>query len=600
MLHPFEPRRIAPVICLVAVGLMTWSTWDDSPIVDEIPHIGSGYAYVRKGDMRLNPEHPPLVKDLAGLPLQALDIDQRMFSQPAWMNDVNGQWSFGRTLLYQSGGNPDTMLRLSRLAVLPFFLIACWLIWRWARERYGDTAALLSLLLFALSPTVLAHGRLVTTDLAAATGVLAATYAFVRFLQAPARRSFIVAALALGGTLLTKFNVVLLGPFFVTVALLWGLDGRVFSVKAWRRAAKLTGLAALVGVASFVFVVWPYYGLHVVGYPPERQLADTTRIMSWQADNPVKSVALWAADKPFIRAAGHWVLGLAMVIQRSGGGNIIYWLGDVVKQGGPAYFPLVYLLKEPLAWWLLLALAGASLIVRRGRHMGSPRHGSWWVRHEPEWVWVLWLAIYWAVSINSTLNIGVRHLLPVYPFTILLVSGRLAVVLDWLRAHDRRRHAAFSLVIALLLGWYSFETVRVHPYPLTYFNQLAGGPAGGYRYVVDSNLDWGQDAKRLAKFADANGIERICVDYFGWADAAWYLGGQRDVWTSSTSWKDKADFLRGNQCNGWIAVSGTFLQNSNGSKTFAADTQEGTYRWLLDDEPFAVVGNSIFVWHLTK
>jgi dolichyl-phosphate-mannose--protein O-mannosyl transferase len=597
MLRPPETRRVAPAICLVAVALMAWSTWNDSPVVDEVPHIGAGYSYVRKGDMRLNPEHPPMVKDFAGLPLQFLHLKQTMFMQPAWTTDVNGQWSFGRMTLYQSGGNPETMLRLSRLAVLPFFLLACWLMWRWARERYGDTAALLSLLLFAFSPTVLAHGRLVTTDLAAATGVLAATYAFVLFLRTPTRRTFSIAALALGGALLTKFNVVLLGPFFVAIAGLWGLEGRLGSWKAWRRAAWLIGLTALVGLVAFIAVVWPYYGLHVVGYPPERQLADTTHIMSWQADNPVKSVALWAAGTPFIRAAGHWVFGLAMVIQRSGGGNIIYWLGDVVKQGGPAYFPLVYLLKEPLAWWILVACAAASLIVRRGRHLGSSARDSWWMRHEPEWVWLLWLAIYWGVSIKSTLNIGVRHLLPVYPFTILLVSGRIAVVLDWLRAHDRRRHAAFSLLIAILVGWYTFETVRVHPFPLTYFNQLAGGPSGGFRYVVDSNLDWGQDAKRLAMFADAHGIERICVDYFGWADAAWYLGGTRDVWTSSSKWKDKADFLRGNACDGWIAISGTFLQNSNGAKTFASDGDEGTYRWLLDEKPYTVVGNSIFVWH---
>jgi hypothetical protein len=269
----------------------------------------------------------------------------------------------------------------------------------------------------------------------------------------------------------------------------------------------------------------------------------------------------------------------------------------VVKQGGPWYFPIVYFLKEPLAWWVLAAMAVTAAAFHRRRHQDEPKKGSWWTRNGDEWIWLLWLAIYWTVSVRSTLNIGVRHLLPIYPFMILLVAGRLSVLLAWLKTYDKQRMKVFAAVIAILLGWYTFETVNVHPFYLTYFNQIAGGPSGGYRYVVDSNLDWGQDAKRLGQWAEQEDVQKICVDYFGWADPAWYLK-QRYVWTSSTQWQGLSDFVERNQCDGWLAVSATFLQNSNGTKTFMDDNARGTYRWLLDSQPYAVIGNSIFVWKL--
>jgi hypothetical protein len=363
-----------------------------------------------------------------------------------------------------------------------------------------------------------------------------------------------------------------------------------------------TDMGAAVGVAAFVFVVWPVYILNTYHYPPQRQLTDTKSILASYPDSILKHAIIWTADKPLIRAAGHWGLGLAMVQQRSAGGNTIYWMGQVVNTGGPAYFPTVYFLKEPLAWWVLFAMALTTVAFHRRRWprrfgRGADPKASAWSRHAEEWVWLLWLGIYWTVSMRSELNIGVRHLLPVYPFTIMLVAGRLSVLADWLRTHDPARLRWLLVVIAILFGWYTFESVRVWPSYLTYFNQLAGGPGGGYRYVVDSNLDWGQDAKRLGQWAGENNVPKICVDYFGWADPAYYLE-KRYVWTSVTQWKDLNDFRRNNHCNGWLAISVSFFQNANGQRT-SPSQNPANYRWLLDTPPATVIGNSIFIWHIT-
>lgn len=588
-----KPAYAALAIVAFTTVLAVLSTRNDSLIVDEVPHTGAGYSYVTQLDYRLNPEHPPLVKDLAGIPLSFLHFSD-VFTTTMWTTDVNGQWEFGRRLIFHSGVNADTVKTLARLPVLVFYLVACWIVWKWTSERYSKSSALLAVTLLAFSPTILAHARLVTTDMAAATGVVLATYFFVRFLRHPSAWAFVWSALTLGIALLCKFNDALLGPFFIVVALLWGLDGHLRSGRHWTRAVRMLWWTVGIGAASFAFVVWPVYIVQTLREPLARQHADTVAILGAHPNGIIAQAAVWASDKPVIRAAGQWALGLAMVAQRESGGNTIYWMGKVVKSGGPLYFPIIYLLKEPIAWWILVAFAVTAFVFHRHRHKGDPIHGTWWSRNADEWVWGLWLIIYWAVSMQSTLNIGIRHLLPVYPFTIMLVAGRIGIMGDWIRRHRPDMVRLFAAGIGILVGWYVFESVSVYPYYLTYFNQIAGGPSGGYRYVTDSNLDWGQDLKRLGQYLDENHIRALSLDYFGWSDPSYYLGAKY-VWTTGSSWKDAKDFVRRNHSNGWIAVSATFFQES----VYRADGH-GAYRWLLDYEPTTVVGNSIFVWHITK
>ena len=142
-----------------------------------------------------------------------------------------------------------------------------------------------------------------------------------------------------------------------------------------------------------------------------------------------------------------------------------------------------------------------------------------------------------------------------------------------------------------MCAWLLAETIMVFPYYLTYFNEFAGGPSGGHRYVVDSNLDWGQDLKRLADWVDANNIKKISLDYFGWADPSYYLG-DKAVWIRNGRYTNAGEFVRDNPDGGYIAVSVTFYQQS-----IATDKN---YGWLTEYPPVIVVGNSIFVWHIIK
>jgi len=554
-------RNTAIALIIIASCIAYFSAWNDSIIIDEDPHIGAGYSYIVKQDMRLNPEHPPLAKDLAGLALLPLGLNNNAFSSDFWNKDINGQWEFGRKLIFNTGNNANLITHAAKIPPILIFALAGWIIFYWTSKRYGNLAGLLALTLFSFSPTVMAHARFVTTDVPAALGVLLSTYLFIRYLKNQTKKNFILAAIGFGLALVMKFSTVLLGPYFIVLTCIWN----------WRNIWKTLCVMAV----GFAVIVWPLYAFHTWNYPIERQHRDTEDILRSFGNRMLADPVVWASGTRVLRAPAQYAFGLLMVTQRSAGGNTVYFRGTTTNTAGPIYFPYVYLIKEPLPWLILLLFAVIFAIFNFKR---SFKIENLKLKID-EIAMLLWIIIYWVVSIRSTLNIGVRHLLPVYPFMIILVSGIIANLF---------KNAKIKFVFCILVGWYMFENLSVFPYYLTYFNEFAGGPSGGYRYVVDSNLDWGQDLKRFSYWVKDNNINKIELNYFGWADQKYYLG-DRFIWLSEDKYLDEKDFMARNESNGWLAVSATYLQNERNAK----------YKWLADRTPIAVIGNSIFIYRIT-
>ncbi len=583
--------KILPfVIIASAVVIAVLSVWDDSPIVDEIPHIGAGYSYIIKGDMRLNPEHPPLAKDLAGIALSFLGLKQTAFNTHFWLTDINGQWEFGRNLLFNSGNDAIKAVHAAKMPVLIFFILSGILVYIWTKKLYGNKAALLALFLFSFSPTVIAHSRFVTTDVPALFGVLVSSFFFVRYLKSPTRRNLIIAGLALGIATLTKFSMFLLVPYFLALAVIYGFVSGRNTVMGKLSYLLNTVLIIFIG---YIFVVGPVYALHVRNYPPERQKQDTTYNVGSYGRRFFPNIVIWMSDKPVIRPLAQYGVGLLMVTQRSIGGNDTYFLGEVSKNAWKKYFPIVYFLKEPLPFWILISLVwlywSAKFQFKKNLLKNILlKSGAWTRDYFTEFAMLLWLVIYWYASIKANLNIGVRHLLPIYGFTYILLSGQVIKISH--KIYSKKMLIVYCSFVGILLGWYLYENLSVYPYYLTYFNQVAGGPSGGYRYVVDSNLDWGQDAKRLAEWIDKNNIPKIHLDYFGWADAGYYLKNKY-IWLTRTQYNSAAEFLKDEPHGGYIAISASFFQGSQGNS-------ETGYSWLNEYAPITVIGNSIFVWYI--
>ncbi len=576
---------IAGLLLIMVFLVCFFGMKNDSATMDEMSHIPAGYSYLTQKDFRINPEHPPLIKDLAAVPLLFLDLNFPK-DHSSWTQGVNEQWNFGSQFLYGSGNNPDQILFWARIPMILLLIFLGWFIFRWTKELAGNKIALLVLTLFSFSPTFLAHGRLVTTDVAAALGVVMASYFWIKFLKSPTKKNIILAGLIFGVSILLKFSLVLLVPFFavITVVYAW----LKFQERGFKKCIcgilKYIGLALIVGIIGVV-LIWPIYQFHLLNYPAERQLQDSEFILSSDGINTLESICIWMADKPGLRPYAHYFLGLLMASQRVSGGNTVYFLNEISNMGWWYYFPVVYLLKIPLAFHILtlivlLYTAWLIMIKRPFWQNTFHRMKEWIKNHFPEFSMIVFLAIYWFTSIIGALNIGVRHILPVFPFTYILVGLGIA---KW------KKMGIF--LVSVLLGFYIISSLLVWPHHLTYFNEIAKGPKNGYKYVVDSNYDWGQDLKRLKKWVDENEIEKIYVDYFGGGNAEYYLKEKFIPWWGDRS---KKELPRGS----YLAISLTLLQGGKGNPVPGFDQPTGYYRWLNDYEPITRIGNSIFIYYI--
>ena len=576
-------------VVLLAVMLVTafFSMKDDSATMDELAHIPAGYSYLSQKDFRLNPEHPPLVKDLAALPLLFLNLNFPE-DHPSWQKEINSQWWFGNEFLFHSGNDADKIIFLARLPMILLLIFLGWFLFFWTKQLAGNKIALMVLTLFSFSPAFLAHGRLVTTDVAATLGLVLATYFWLKFLKEPSKKNIFLTGIVLGVALLLKFSLILLVPFFGIITIIYAWLKTDHNHRARNYILKYIGLSLLVGIIAIIFIIWPVYQFHTLNYPSDKQLSDTKFILESNGFPVLKNLCVWAADKPIVHSLTHYILGLLMATQRTVGGNTVYFMGMVSATGWWYYFPVVYFLKVPLAFHILALIALFSLawFIKKPLWIGTKqRIKQWIVSHFTEFSMLVFLAIYWITSMTGNLNIGIRHILPTFLFMYILVS---LGIKNWIGSIKKLplRKMAISF-ISILLGFYILSSIATYPYYLSYFNEIAGGTKDGYKYVTDSNYDWGQDLKRLKKWTDENNIEKIKTDYFGGGDVIYYLG---DKW-------ENLDPLLGPQ-KGWLAISATFLQGGKGNPTPGFDQSFGYYRWLDDYEPVTRIGTSIFVYYI--
>ena len=601
------------LILLVSLFLMVNVSLQEAGTQDELAHIPSGYSYVKYFDYRLNPEHPPLIKILAGIPLLFLDLNFPDDSL-SWVDATNAQWDIGGEFLYNSGNDPDQIIQWARIGPMFLTLILILFVYIWSKELMGPKWALLPTALTAFTPNFLAHGHYVTTDVGAALGTFVAMYYFVKYLDHQSRKHLIWAGLAFGVAMLMKFSTVLLVPLFLLLIFIYWLV-EIARTRKTIETGKFIYFLKLgfkhLGKVLLVFIIgslllYPFYFLTTINYPPAKQLSDTTFILGTFAGGPPQvgepcyskdvnrcaaELDLWMADKPLIRPVGHYFLGILMVVQRSAGGNTAYFFGEVSNLGNKLYFPAAYALKEPLPVLILVGfglLLGcyrmAKTILTRKRHRFVHYFGT----HIAEFTMLTFTLIYAAWSISSPLNIGVRHLMPIMPFMYILGTES---VKRWVQGNGIRKSFKVGFV-SLLTLWFLADVALAYPYYLSYYNEFVG-TKNGWQYITDSNYDWGQDLKRLETYVETNNIDKIAVDYFGAGNPQYYMQGIAENWNSA-----KGNPLESNI--EWLAVSVNQLQGavSPNTGTFYR-APEDEYQWLKNPhDPYAVAGTSIFIYKL--
>lgn len=550
---------------LVFAALAVHSMRVKNPTFDETAHLAAGISYVQAGDFRMNPEHPALPKALAGAAASLTGVRMDETSE-AWQ--AGEQWDFGRELLY--GGDPDwrRIVFAGRLPMVAIGLLLGLVIWVWGRAMAGPWAAGVALVLYALSPNFLAHTRLVTTDVPLTLSVVGAAAC----LWAAWRTDRLAWTLGAAGfvalSMATKFSAFSYAPVWAVLAVLPS------GVRSFRRGLVHAAVLAGAGFLLTELVLFVVYGF-ATDWTTIRSIGMVERGVVPSEMGLVRRIPYEImASIPWPSA--DFAEGMRTIITYTEAGHPVYALGRRADAGWWWTPFLAWGTKTPVPF-LVLTVTAIVTVVRSPGH----RRGDLAFLLLPP-VLVL------GSNVAAKLGLGVRHVLPMFPFLMLFAA--------WpLRGGFRPGPRAGAALIVLLL-WQAAGTLRAHPHYLPYFNEIAGGAKGGYRLLGDSNLDWGQDLSAAAAELKRRGADGAILCYFGTAnpfveDLEWQIlppaqrGKSRDPWTVLPA--------EGPQ---WLAMSATNRQGVYYRVPGGGDP----YPWLEGVEPEAVVGGSIFLYEIGR
>lgn len=580
---------IVAALLVIMAGVMFFSSRGDSNIVDEIAHIPAGYSYITTGDYRLNPEHPPLIKDLAAIPLV---LTGAKFPYDYWRANVgivNNQWETGWKFIYRYGNDPAVVTILARIPMMLVSIGLGILVYLWTAKLYGKKAGIFALALYAFDVNIIAHSRFVTTDLGISAALFLHMFTLWLFIKNPNWGKLLLTGFTFGVALVTKFSAAILAPIYVIVFGIMVLkrgakeQKNIFAMTCDQKWYKrFLGSAVSLGLIAFIgfMFMWIFYIPHTINMPPQVQ---KDLIIESLPNNPLNPVLIKMADNPLARPLGQYILGFSMVSSHVEGGHDAFLLGQVSNKGWWYYYPVAITLKTaiPVFIFLILTLALWKWLPKK----------DWF---DELYLWVLPPVLLF-MGMTGSINLGIRYMLPVYPFIFVFVSKLVGLIdFEWIKSllnhkkeilKTKTLNIVMTAVIGMLMLWYVAGSLGTYPYYLSYYNEFIGGYQNGYKYLTDSNTDWGQDVKRLSKWVEKEGIEKIYVDVFpGSMPASYYLGDNMIEW-----------HVQNGRPEGIFAVSATFYQNSRLKK----DRNDGMdYSWLDDKKPIKNLGGSILIYDL--
>jgi Dolichyl-phosphate-mannose-protein mannosyltransferase len=520
---------------LLGVNVRTSMSWDEGH------HLFDGYTILTHRDFGLNPEVPPLAKMVAALPVLPMSLYvptlQRRDSQLEAFTD-------GRDFLFRNDAN--ALLLRGRLAISLFTVALGLMVFLAGRELFGATAGLLALAFLVFDPTLLAHGALVTTDAAITSIVFAAVYSWIRYTNRPSVFRLALAASATGLAFAVKFTGLFLIPVLALIVMLEAWQAHSLRLLI-RRALSL----AVVFIAACA-ILWASYGFRYAARPAgmvqNPALAQYLETYSHVA-NPHSLQTM--AHYRVLPEAYIWGLANTKLTEER---DVSYIFGRIHRHGVWYYFPAAIAIKSTLPFLLLMALA---IFV-------------WFRNRELRLTWATLLipvAVFLAMAMHSDMNIGVRHILPIYPFLYLIGASALSVMIG----RDRR----WIIAAAVLLFFQAVTSLRAFPGYVAYANEAWGGPTKVHKYLGDSNSDWGQQLKTAAKYLRKRGITDCWMSYTasGVADERYYGVPCKPLPTIVNLW--------------WIPVPMSVPKTIDGVVLISDDELEGIDQQFGNPSPYA-------------
>jgi tetratricopeptide (TPR) repeat protein len=548
------------VVCYVALKI--GSTASRSATFDEPLHLAAGYSALVERDYRIDPTHPPFVRMWAAAPLlltgaRPLDAARVDASAPGdWLLSSVGE---ARRFLYGQH-DADSVLRAARLAVAFWGLVLGLLVFAWTREWLGPAAAIVAVGLYTCEPNLAAHAALVTTDLPVTCFMFAASYFLWRDVRRPTVSDTAALAIATAFAIVTKFSGLLLLP---VIAIMLAAFAR-------RRGPLTWSIAGAIGAAvmAVTFIgIWAAYGFR---YEPSATAGWTFHLeRSPLVDANASLIAPAAAWLDAHHVFPNAFTQGALVSVAASRTQSMYLLGQISTEGWWYYFPLAFLIKTPLA---LVILCACGIWAALHRRLTTP--SPWLFIAVP-------LAVVILAGVLSGINIGVRHILAIYPFVVVLAAHGAAWL--WRRGRHLPRLTAAGLATAIVI-----QFAAIYPHTLTFFSPLVGGPDRATRYLADSNIDWGQHLNLVKEWMDRNRVDHINLAYFGTADPAYY-GINATLLPGTPAFDGMA--IGKPQLPGYVAVSVNML-----SGQYLPPEWRLYYREFGNLTPVAVLGNTIRVY----
>ncbi|HMD77410.1 MAG TPA: glycosyltransferase family 39 protein [Terracidiphilus sp.] len=475
------------VIVLLAVQAtqMALVVHRESLTFDEDDHIFAGYMMGHTGDYGLNPEHPPLVKLLAALPLfgRALwvpPLHRRDFKAEAYLN--------GRDFLARNDGASQHLVFRMRLVVGSLALALTLLVFIAAREWFGTPAAMIALILAVFDPNIIAHSALVTTDMGVTLFFLAGIYGFYRYVKEPTLLRLLLAGVAAGLLLATKHSGILLAPMLLLL-IGWEILTAPKGTRG-RMTLRLSGAFAAIVVVG-VLVLWAFYSFRYAARPAGLTLS--TSLADYVAPLSHFDAAAVMAIAHLHLLPESYLMGLVDV-ERMAEFYPTFIFGKVYAHGRWWYFPAVILIKTTLGMLALIALAAFAILtgrLRKGRELAFL---------------LIPACFYLLVAILAGMNIGARHLLPADTFTLILVAGGITA----LASYSRR----WAWVGAALVLAHIASSLAAFPNYIPYANEAWGGPANVHNLLSDANVDWAQQLFQVKEWQDRHPGEECWFAYF--------------------------------------------------------------------------------------
>jgi len=557
----------ASLLLLLLMGLLAGGAMRrESITVDEVAHVGAGFSYLNKLDLRMNVEHPPLAKVLSAIPL-VIRGAKADYSNPSWafsdgfFKQYLGEWVFGHWFA-TTWNDPYATMLWARVPMLLITLLLGWLHYVYATKLGDVWGGLLCVAVYSTMPVFLTFGPLVLTDIVFTFFTLLTLWTFAEMWRSPSRETMLKFGFAFSGALLSKFSAGLLFFCFVAfiLSLRWrrvaGMPSEKTELRGWRRLRwwNLIQGTFVAAVAVYVFYL----------------------VFSWNQPTDSFSVIPHFPASVVLRRLlmPPWIFLQGLVTFSFTASRPTYILGHSYPHGVWFYFPILVLLKSPMAFLGLLLVAVIVAVIAKSKI--KPQAAVIAQAMEMHWraVWVF-LLVFTAACMLSRLTISIRHFSVPLVLLILLLAPlpRMLKTLQssgWLLA---RYGLWFTAALALVSV---FTAVRAFPFYMPFLNSLSMGHPG-YELVNDSNLDWNQALPAVERWVQHRGLQHVLIDEYGFSEPTVYVRQGQDWNCQNPSSSDAGQ---------WAVVSASMLEDGHNC------------RWLLQYSYEKLAGGGMYAFRL--